>query len=193
MKYPNEKIYICAIGCLTNIASAILINPNIINNLVVVWTSGYPTNSLNNNKNSLNLVQDVLSSQLIFECGVANVYLPGFNVGAQLTLSLPDVKEFIKGRGEIGNYLYHLYTNNPLHKQRGILDQSWRTWVIWDVINIAWMIDSSWVPTHIVNTPYLTDDLYWEQRDDSQIMREAFGVNRDEIFYDFYKKIEMLK
>ena len=193
LKYPNEKIYVCAIGCLTNIASAILINPNIINNLVVVWTSGYPTNSLNNNNNSLNLVQDVLSSQLLFECGVANVYLPGFNVGAQLTLSLPDVKEFIKGRGEIGNYLYHLYTHNPLHKQRGILDQSWRTWVIWDVINIAWMIEPSWVPTHIVNTPYLTDDLLWKQRDNSQIMREAFGVNRDEIFYDFYKKIEMLK
>jgi len=103
------------------------------------------------------------------------------------------VKEFIKGRGKIGNYLYHLYTNNPLHKQRGILDQSWRTWVIWDVINIAWMIEPSWVPTHIVNTPYLTDDLHWKQRDNSQIMREAFGVNRDEIFYDFYKKIEMLK
>ena len=55
------------------------------------------------------------------------------------------------------------------------------------------MIEPSWVPTHIVNTPYLTDDLHWKQRDNSQIMREAFGVNRDEIFYDFYKKIEMLK
>ena len=40
-------------------------------------------------------------------------------------------EKFIKGKGDIGNYLFELYTNNPLHKQRGVLDQTWRTWVIW--------------------------------------------------------------
>ena len=191
--YPNEKIYVCAIGCLTNIASALLIEPKIINNLVVVWTSGFPTHSINNNTNSLNLVQDVLSSQLLFECGVAHVYLPGYHVGAQLTLSLPDMKEFVKGRGDIGNYLYELYTNNPLHKQRGVTDQTWRTWVIWDVINIAWMIDPSWVPSHVVSSPVLNNELYWRRDTESYPMREAYGVNRDAIFHDFFIKIDKLK
>ena len=193
LKYPDEKIYVCAIGCLTNIASALLMEPKIINNLIVVWTSGFPTYSLNNNITSLNLVQDVLSSQLLFQCGVANVYLPGFNVGAQLTLSLPDMKEFVRGRGDIGDYLYQLYTNNPIHKQRGVLDQSWRTWIIWDVINIAWMINSSWVPSSLVSSPVLTDDLHWNRSSNSHMMREAYGVNRDEIFHDFFKKIDFLK
>ena len=165
----------------------------IINNLVVVWTSGFPTHSINNNTNSLNLVQDVLSSQLLFECGVAHVYLPGYHVGAQLTLSLPDMKEFVKGRGDIGNYLYELYTNNPLHKQRGVTDQTWRTWVIWDVINIAWMIEPSWVPSHVVSSPVLNNELYWRRDTESYPMREAYGVNRDAIFYDFFKKIDKLK
>ena len=193
LSYPNEKIYVCAIGCLTNIASALLMEPKIINNLVVVWTSGFPTHSINNNTNSLNLVQDVLSSQLLFECGVAHVYLPGYHVGAQLTLSLPDMKEFVKGRGDIGNYLYELYTNNPLHKQRGVVDQTWRTWVIWDVINIAWMIEPSWVPSHVVSSPVLNNELYWRRDTESYPMREAYGVNRDAIFYDFFKKIDQLK
>jgi len=193
LQYPNEKIYVCAIGCLTNIASALLMEPKIINNLVVVWTSGFPTYSINNNTNSLNLVQDVLSSQLLFECGVAHVYLPGYNVGAQLTLSLPDMKEFVNGRGDIGNYLYELYTNNPLHKQRGVIDQTWRTWVIWDVINIAWMIEPSWVPSHIVSSPVLNDELFWKRENESYPMREAFGVNRDAIFHDFFVKIDKLK
>ena len=143
--------------------------------------------------NSLNLVQDVLSSQLLFECGVAHVYLPGYHVGAQLTLSLPDMKEFVKGRGDIGNYLYELYTNNPLHKQRGVTDQTWRTWVIWDVINIAWMIEPSWVPSHVVSSPVLNNELYWRRDTESYPMREAYGVNRDAIFYDFFKKIDKLK
>ena len=119
------------------------------------------------NKNSLNLVQDVYASQLLFECGVANVYLPGFNVGAQLTLSLPDMKEFVKGKGKIGDYLYHLYTHNPLHKQRGVLDQTWRTWVIWDVINIAWLINPSWVPSSIIKSSTLNDELYWVRQNNS--------------------------
>ncbi|MGY8873717.1 MAG: nucleoside hydrolase [Gammaproteobacteria bacterium] len=193
LQYPDEKIYVCAIGCLTNIASALLMEPKIINNLVVVWTSGFPTYSVNNNTSSLNLVQDVLSSQLLFECGVANVYLPGYNVGAQLTLSLPDMKEFVKGRGEIGNYLFELYTNNPLHEQRGVIDQTWRTWIIWDVINIAWMINPSWVPSHVVPSPVLDDELYWRREGESFPMREAHGVNRDAIFHDFFKKIDKLK
>ena len=191
--YPNEKIYVCAIGCLTNIASALLMEPKIINNLVVVWTSGFPTHSINSNTNSLNLVQDVMSSQLLFECGVANVYLPGYHVGAQLTLSLPDMKEFVRGKGAIGNYLYELYTNNPLHKQRGVIDQTWRTWVIWDVINIAWMLDASWVPSQIVPSPTLNDELYWNREKESFPMREAYGVNRDAIFHDFFTKIDKLK
>ena len=192
LKYPDEKIYVVAIGCVTNIASALLMNPEIIKNMVVVWTSGFPTYSFNHNKNSLNLVQDVKSSQLLFECGVANVYLPGFNVGAQLTLSLPDMEKFIKGKGDIGNYLFKLYTNNPLHKQRGVLDQTWRTWVIWDVINIAWLINPSWVPSTIIPASVLNDELYWEKSKKSHFIREAFGVNRDEIFYDFYKKLDKL-
>ena len=193
LKYPNEKIYVCAIGCLTNIASALLIKPEIIKNMVVVWTAGFPTFSFNHNKNSLNLVQDVYASQLLFECGVANVYLPGFNVGAQLTLSLPDMKEFVKGKGKIGDYLYHLYTHNPLHKQRGVLDQTWRTWVIWDVINIAWLINPSWVPSSIIKSSTLNDELYWVRQNNSINMREAYGVNRDEIFHDFFNKLNTLK
>ena len=161
--------------------------------MVVVLTAGFPTYSFNHNKNSLNLVQDVYASQLLFECGVANVYLPGFNVGAQLTLSLPDMKEFVKGRGKIGDYLYHLYTNNPLHKQRGVLDQTWRTWVIWDVINIAWLINPSWVPSSIIKCSSLNDELYWIKRDKSYNIREAYGVNRDEIFHDFFSKLNSLK
>ena len=193
LKNKDEKIYVCAIGCLTNIASALLIEPKIIKNLVVVWTSGFPSYSPLNNKSSLNLVQDVKASQLVFSCGVSVVYLPGFNVGEQLTISLPEMSEFVKGRGKIGDYLYYLYTNNPLHKQRGVQDQSMKTWVIWDIINIAWMIDPSWVSTIVLDMPDLDDKLFWTQKKIKQPMREAVGINRDSIFRDFYIKLDKLK
>ncbi len=66
-----------------------------------------------------------------------------------------------------------------------------RTWVMWDLINVAWVLEPRWVPTELVPTPVLDDDLSWVPRRDSpRPMREAFAVDRDEIFIDFYRKLE---
>jgi len=190
MADDKRPLYVLAIGAITNIASAILIEPKIIERIVVVWTSGYPSRSNMSNLTSLNLVQDVLASRLLFDCGVPHVYLPGFYIGAQLTLSLPDMEKWVKGRGKIGDYLYHLYTHNPIHKQRGIVDHFARTWVIWDVINIAWMLNPEWVPSQLTRSPILTDDLHWQHDPGRHLMREAVGINRDAIFRDFFTKLE---
>ncbi|MCP5099218.1 MAG: hypothetical protein GY943_27005 [Chloroflexi bacterium] len=193
MADDKRPLYVVAIGAVTNIASAILIEPKIIERIVVIWTSGYPTRSNLSNLTSLNLVQDELAARLLFDCGVPHVYLPGFYIGAQLTLSLPDMEEWVKGRGKIGDYLYHLYTHNPIHAQRGITDHFARTWVIWDVINIAWMLNPEWVPSQLTRSPILTDDLHWQYDANRHLMREAVGINRDAIFRDFFAKLERLR
>jgi hypothetical protein len=55
------------------------------------------------------------------------------------------------------------------------------------------MIEPSWVPSHVVSSPVLNNELYWRRDTESYPMREAYGVNRDAIFYDFFKKIDKLK
>ena len=189
MADDERPLYVVAIGAITNIASAILIEPKIIERIVVVWTSGYPSFSNQSNLTSLNLIQDKLASGLLFDCGVPHVYLPGFYIGAQLTLSLPDMEAWVKGRGRIGDYLYYLYTHNPIHAQRGITDHFARTWVIWDVITIAWLLNPDWVPSQLTHSPILTDDLHWQHDAGRHLMREAVGINRDTIFRDFFTKL----
>jgi len=80
-----------------------------------------------------------------------------------------------------------------LHKQRGVKDQLMKTWIIWDIINIAWMIEPSWVSTIVLDMPDLDDKLFWTQKKRKQPMREAVGINRDSIFRDFYIKLDNLK
>ena len=189
----DRPLYVSAIGCVTNIAMALLLEPSIVRNLVVVWTSGFPTTMRLSNEMSLNLVEDVLASQLLFASGVAHVYLPGFHVGAQLRISLPEIERWVKGRGAIGDYLHHLYTNNPLHDMRAVANRERLTWVMWDIINIAWLINPAWVPTHLTRAPLLDDSLRWQARDDGHLMREAHGVDRDAIFADFYAKLDRAK
>ena len=189
MAEDERPLYVAAIGALTNIASAILLEPRIIGRIVVVWTSGYPSWSPSSNRPSLNLVQDVAASRLLFDCGVPLVYLPGFYIGAQLSISLPEMEQWVRGRGRIGDYLYHLYTHNPIHLQRGITDQTERTWVIWDLICFAWLLNAQWVPSRLVSSPTLDAELHWQHPVGRHTMREAIGIDRDAIFRDFYRKL----
>ena len=193
-KTGDKPLYILGIGCPTNIASAMMTAPEIINDIVVLWTSAYPSVSPHYNGASLNLVQDPISSRLIFDSGVPHVYLPGYHVGAQLTISEPEMKNFVKGKGDIGNYLYYLYTEkNPLHQKFAIEDTYRRTWVIWDLINIAWIINPDWVPTTLTSTPVLDENLFWQKSNNRHVMREAYNINRDEIFIDFYNKLKKIE
>lgn len=187
----DDPLYVLAMGCLTNIASAILMEPEVVRRIVVVWTSGYPSWVPYSNHTSLNLVQDRLAARLLFDCGVPLVYLPGYYIGSQLRLSLPDMDTHVRGRGAIGNYLHHLYTHNPLHEQRVIRDLSARTWVIWDMICVAWILEPSWVPTELVPTPQLDEELRWSGSEGAVPMRQAYAVDRDAIFRDFFRKLEL--
>jgi purine nucleosidase len=95
----------------------------------------------------------------------------------------------VQGCGAIGQYLHHLFTHNPLWSIVG--DQSHKpySWVIWDVINIAWMLNPNWVPSELVRTPILLADKRWQADPSRHLMREAYAVQRDAIFQDFFVKL----
>ena len=186
----ERPLYVSAIGALTNVVSALLIEPRIASRIVVLWTAGFPSTVRQVNR-SFNMDQDPIASKLLFDCGVPLVYLPGHHVGAQLTLSLPEVEAWVRGRGAIGDYLHRLYTHNPILQQRGIVDHFGRSWVIWDLINFAWLLEPSWVPSDLVVTPLLGDDRIWQPPPPGRhLMREAYEIDRDAIFRDLFIKLE---
>jgi purine nucleosidase len=182
---PAVPLYVVALGCATNVASALLLAPEIMHKIVVVWTSAFPSHAPHVNQ-SFNLEQDVLASQWLYDSGVPLVYLPGYHVGAQLRLSLAEVERYVAPYGEIGRYLHDLFVDNPLWAVTGRPAGAAHSWVIWDLINIAWLLEPEWVPSHTVPAPLLGVDLCWQKRPDPHLMREGFGVQRDAIFNDLF-------
>ena len=185
-----EPLYVVALGCVTNIASALLLAPDIVDRIVVVWTSGYPSHAPHVN-DSFNLEQDPAASALLLDSGVPHVYLPGYHVGAQLRLSLAEVERHVRGRGAMGDYLHDLFTDNPLWTVLGRPSGPAHSWVIWDLINIAWLLNPAWVPSSLVRTPRLGADLRWQPDPGRHWMREAHGVQRDAIFNDLFNKLAL--
>ncbi len=75
MEYtPDRPLYVAAIGAITNIASAILMNPEIIDRIVVVWLGGNAHNWPDSHE--FNLFQDIAAARIVFGCGVALVQPP---------------------------------------------------------------------------------------------------------------------
>ncbi|MBX3606715.1 MAG: nucleoside hydrolase [Piscinibacter sp.] len=182
-------LYVVAIGCPTNVAAALLLAPDIAARIVVVWTSGFPSHAPQPNR-SFNLEQDLVATRTLLDSGVPHVYLPGYQVGAQLRLSLPEMERWVRDRGAMGAWLHELYTHNPLWPLQGIDSFFAHSWVMWDLINIAWLIEPDWVPGELVRTPTLDDTLRWCAAPGRHLMREAHGVNRDAIFADFFRALE---
>ena len=189
MADDDRLLHVVAIGALTNIAAALLMEPEIITRMVVSWTSGFPTFVKFSNSPSMNLVQDQHASRLLFDSGAPLLYLPGYYIGAQLLMSLPESERWVNGRGEIGNYLHYLYTHNRLRAQRLVEPFPGQSWVCWDFINFAWLIDPTWVPTMFLPTPTLDDDLVWRHHPGRPLMSEATEVDRNAVYRDFFRKL----
>jgi inosine-uridine nucleoside N-ribohydrolase len=177
---PENPLYVVPIGCITNIASAILIEPKIIERIVVVWLGG---NALYwPHQWEFNLQQDVLAAQVVFNSGVPFVTLPCQNVVSHLHTTIPELKYYLEGKNELSDYLYKIV----LEYSGG--QKAWSK-VIWDVSAVAWLVNPSWVSTDLVHSPILTDQKTFSVDHSRHFMRMATSLNRDAIFRDLFEKL----
>jgi purine nucleosidase len=180
MRGGDGPLYVAAIGAITNVASAILMEPAIIERIVVVWLGGQPLHWPT--AKEFNLGQDLHASRLMFDCGVPLVHLPCSGVVSHLLTTLPEVERYVQGQGRVGEYLAETY-------RRYFEDHTARSKVIWDIAAIAYLLDASWVPTELVHSPILTDQLTWSADRSRHFIRSATGVHRDAIFGDLFEKL----
>ena len=175
-------LYALAIGAITNVASAILLEPEIIRHIVVVWLGGqphyWPT------AKEFNLGQDVAAAQVVFDSGVPLVHIPCKNVAEHLRTTLPEMQAYVKGQGAIGDYLYQIFED---HRD----DHFAASKVLWDISSVAYLNNPDWVPTELRPSPILRDDVTWAPEDPGRHrVRVAYDVNRDAVYGDLFHKLE---
>ena len=174
-------LYVVAIGAITNVASAILLEPKIRERICIVWLGGHPQYWPHSRE--FNLQQDVPAAQVIFDSGGPAVQIPCKNVAEHLRTTLPEMAAYVKGRGAIGDYLYQTY-------EEYFDDHTARSKVIWDISTIAYLLQPKWVPSEVRPAPVLRDDVTWGPEDASRHpFRVAVDLDRDRIFGDLFGKL----
>jgi len=177
----SDPLYVVAIGAITNVASAILKEPEIINKILVVWLGGnalyWPEN------NEFNLKQDIGGAQVLFDSGVSLVLVPCKGVTSHLISTVPEIEKYIEPHGEIGKFLamrFKEYNNN--HK-------GWSK-EIWDMAAVSWVLNEEWAPTNIAPSPILLDDKTWTFDENRHPIKIVYDIKRDLILQDFIEKLE---
>ncbi|MGB3778013.1 MAG: nucleoside hydrolase [Tunicatimonas sp.] len=174
-------LYVLTVGAPTNVASALLLEPSIVNKIVVVWLGGKGLNWPS--ASEFNLQQDVLASQVLFDSGVPLIQLPTEPVTSHLLTTVPEVETYLAGKGEIGDYLVQIFKD--YHQDHF----AWSK-VIWDISAVAYLIDATWFKTEVRSTPLLTDELTYRFDDSRPPYRVATYVRRDPVYQDMFRKIE---
>lgn len=176
----DGPLYVLGIGCATNIASALLLDPSIVSEIVVVWTAAYPSFWPHANA-SFNMFGDVAATRVLFESGVPLHYQPGYYVGEELRVAWPEIEAHVAPHGPVGAELAALFEKHVLGGTEPGASK-----VIWDLIPPAWLIEPEWLVTHTVPTPTIGDDARWVHRPDAPPMIESIDVDRDAIFRDLF-------
>lgn len=182
---PEKPLYVIGIAAITNIASAILLNPSITENIVVVWLGGHSYEYKDTDE--FNMRQDIAAARVVMSCGAPFVHLPCCGVVSAFSLSKSEIHDWLGGKNEICGYLSEI-TVTAAEKYASV--KPW-TRVIWDVIPVAWLLNNNdrFMLSRVVNTRLPGYDAVYEPPCDALKSRYIYYINRDAVMDDLIKKL----
>lgn len=184
MNYTEEHpLYVVAIAAITNVASALLLNPDIKNRIVLIWLGGNATNWPDNKE--FNLYQDVAGARIVFGCGVPLVQLPCMGVVSAFTTSGPELEYHLRGKNKLCDYLVNVTTTEAAACNGGPV---W-TRPIWDVTAVAWLLDGDFEEDCLIHSPIPEYDNRYAFDNNRHFIKYVYHIKRDKLFADLFAKL----
>ena len=186
MQYsPEDPLYLVSIGAITNIASALLINPEIAGRVVIVWLGGHDFGWMDSNE--FNLRQDVAAARVVFQSGAPLVMLPAQLVTSKVATTGPELRYWMTGKNPLCDFLMNKVLEDMEEKHAGT---AWSR-TIWDVNGIAWPLggEGKLLWSRLIPTPLPGYDLKWHFPEGTPLCRYVFHIYRDHLFTDLFRTL----
>ena len=125
MKDDPRPLFIGMQGAITDLASAILMKPEICDRMTCIWIGGgnYPKGGM-----EFNLSQDIHAANVVFKSTMPVWQVP-MNVYKQFGVSLAELQLKVKPHGKIGNYLFQQMVD--LNNKMGQIEFPWPHGEVW--------------------------------------------------------------
>lgn len=180
---PQSPLYVVAIGAITNVASALLIKPEITDRIVIVWLGGNAYEWPDNRE--FNCQQDVAAARVAFGSGAAFVQLPCAGVVSAFTTCAGELEMFLEGKNRLCDYLVDIV------KRDEAAESPYQTWsrAIWDVTAVGWLLDGNFMDDKLVPSPIPQYDHHYSFDSGRHFIRYVYCINRDALFEDLFSKL----
>ena len=176
----GNPLYVAAIGAITNVASALKMEPAIAERIVVLWLGGHAIES--DGKQEFNLRQDLTAARTVLESGADLVLVPCHGVSSSLVTSAAELRECIAGKNPICNALTELMEAYSGGRY------GWGK-VIWDVAVPGYLIDASFTRSSVVPCPAIGQNGVWQETTGGRSVRMVRWIDRNRLFADLFKKL----
>ena len=182
----ENPLYILAIGAITNVASAILMNRSaMVENTVIVFLGGNALGWPDNRE--FNLMQDVAAARVVFSSGAPVIQLPCMGVVSEFRTTSPELRQWIYGRNPLGDYLVE---NTEKEANSYAEGKPWSR-VIWDVTAVGWLLNDGqrFMRSYVTKAPVPEYDHRWSANPFGNDIGYVYRVQRDALFEDLFRKI----
>ena len=182
---PEKPLYVVAIGAITNVASALLMKPEIAERIVLVWLGGQAQHYSNNLE--FNLRQDGAAGRVVFGSPVPLVQLPCRGVVSQFATTRYELEHWLLGKNPLCDYLA---SNAIAHCEALAPGKPWSK-PLWDVTAVAWLCndDEVFMQHRIAHAPIPEYDHRYTQNPEGKLFCYVYYINRDALFEDMVNKL----
>ncbi len=177
----DERVYIVAIGAITNVASAILMCPEIKEKAVVVWLGGHALHWKDTKE--FNMRQDIPATKVVFDSGIPLVQLPCCGVVTEFLTTLPELHYHLDGKNALCDYLVEI--TEAFNKKNAPV---WSK-VIWDVTAVAAVACPEALDLVAIPTPRVTSDGYYAFDSGRHPYLYTRSLKRNTLFADLFRKL----
>lgn len=179
----RKPLYVVAIGALTNVASALLMDPALRGRIVVVWLGGHARHY--HLASDFNMEQDVAAARVVFGCGVPLVQLPCLGVVSEFRFSKAELEHLFRGKNALCDYLI----DNTYSYMK--LDSGAAYWSkpLWDVTAVAWLMPGDMMLDRILPAMVPQADFNHSFPPDGPPQRYVYYIRKDALTKDLAEKL----
>ncbi|MBR4940781.1 MAG: nucleoside hydrolase [Clostridia bacterium] len=183
---PEKPLYVVAIGAITNVASALLKDPDIAEKCVIVWLGGH-SHDWPFGCSEFNMVQDIAAARVVFASGAPLVQLPCAGIVDHFYVTKPELEYWLMGKNPLSTYL----AGNTIEAAESYA--SGRPWsrVIWDVTAVAWLLNGEgrFMSDRLVPAPIPEYDRRYAFDPQRHFMKYVWRIDRDALMADLFAKL----
>ncbi|NJN27842.1 MAG: nucleoside hydrolase [Cyclobacteriaceae bacterium] len=174
---PEHKLTIIALGALTNVASALLIAPDIAPNIrLYCLGTSYHFEKGYWKKTDFNCLMDPHAIDVVFDNAALEVHITPVNVAATMKVTREKLAENFMGKQDLRGFLYERWMTH--------MDGGYHERVLWDLLPVYMLLKPGWAEEVMIGTPpeNTARQIYVTKSFDHKKMEEDFWLETQKYF-----------